>query len=109
VHAHLALVLRSHIVSLEADLKANIPTFCSICELHAVNNLKLAQCVDRLRDENDRLHEVLSWLSSQEPQLGMMIARYKRFDGKTLGFGKDGESIGERKPYLIFSSQKYRS
>jgi hypothetical protein len=59
--------LRSHIVSLEADLKVSIPTSCSTCELHAVNNLDLAKCVGRLQDESDKLCEVLSWLSSQEP------------------------------------------
>jgi hypothetical protein len=37
-----------------------------------------------LQDENDKLREVLSWLSSQEPQLGMMIASCKRFDGWAL-------------------------
>jgi predicted nucleic acid-binding Zn-ribbon protein len=69
--------LRSCIVLLEADLKVHIPTSCSTCELHAVKNLELAQCVDHLQDENNKLREVLSWLSSQEPQLGMMIASYK--------------------------------
>jgi chromosome segregation ATPase len=59
--------LRSCIVSLEADLKVPIPTSCSTCELHALKNLDLAKCVGRLQDENDKLHEVLSWLSSQEP------------------------------------------
>jgi hypothetical protein len=73
--------LRSRIVSLEADLKVHIPTFCSTCELHAIKKLDLAKCVDHLQDENDELREVLSWLSSQEPQLGMMIASCKRFDG----------------------------
>jgi hypothetical protein len=29
--------------------------------------LELAQCVDHLQDENSKLCEVLSWLSSQEP------------------------------------------
>jgi hypothetical protein len=76
--------LRSRIVSLEADLKVPIPTSCSTCELHAVKNLDLAKCVGRLQDENDKLREVLSWLSSQEPQLGMMIASCKRFDGWAL-------------------------
>jgi hypothetical protein len=42
------------------------------------------------------LCEVLSWLSSQEPQLGMMIASYKHFDGWALGFDKVGEGRGER-------------
>jgi hypothetical protein len=88
--------LRSRIVSLEADLKVPIPTSCSTCELHAVKNLELTQCVDYLQDENNKLLEVLSWLSSQEPQLGMMIASCKRFDGWALGFDKSGESSGER-------------
>jgi hypothetical protein len=88
--------LRSHIVSLEADLKVPIPTSWSTCELHAMKNLELAQCVDHLHDENCKLREVLSWLSSQEPQLGVLIASYKRFDGWALGSDKFGESGGER-------------
>jgi DNA repair exonuclease SbcCD ATPase subunit len=88
--------LRSRIVSLEADLKVPIPTSCSTCELHAMKNLELAQCVNHLQDENNKLREVLSWLSSQEPQLGMMIASCTRFDGWALGIDKSGESSGER-------------
>jgi hypothetical protein len=61
-----------------------------------MKNLELAKCVDHLQDENNKLREVLSWLSSQDPQLGMMIARCKRFDGWALGFDKSGESSGER-------------
>jgi hypothetical protein len=64
--------------------------------LHAIKNLELAQCVDHLQDENNKLREVLSWLSSQEPQLGMMIASCKCFDGWALGFDKVGEGSGER-------------
>jgi hypothetical protein len=88
--------LRSRIVSLEADLKVPISTSCSTCELHAMKNLELAQCVNHLQDENNKLREVLSWLSGQEPQLGMMIASYKCFDGWALGFDKVGEGSGER-------------
>jgi hypothetical protein len=88
--------LHSRIVSLEANLKVPIPTSCSTCELHAMKNLELAQCVDHLQDENCKLHEVLSWLSSQEPQLGVLIASYKRFDGWALGSDKFGEGGGER-------------
>jgi hypothetical protein len=51
-----------------------------------MKNLDVAKCVDRLQDENDKLHK--SWLSCQESQLVMMIADYKRFDGWTLGFDK---------------------
>jgi hypothetical protein len=61
-----------------------------------MKNLDLAKCVGRLQDENDKLREVLSWLSSQEPQLGMMIAGSKRFDGRALGLDKVGEGSGER-------------
>jgi hypothetical protein len=76
--------LCSCIVSLEDDLKVPIPTSCSTCELRAMKNLDLAKCVGRLQEENDKLREVLSWFSSQEPQLGMMIASCKRFDGWAL-------------------------
>jgi hypothetical protein len=88
--------LRSRIVSLEADLKVPIPTSYSTCELHAVKNLDLAKCAGHLQDENDKLREVLSWLSSQEPQLGMIIASCKSFDGWALGSDKFGECSGER-------------
>jgi hypothetical protein len=40
--------LRSRNVSPDADLKVPIPTSCSTCELHAIKNLELAQCVDDL-------------------------------------------------------------
>jgi hypothetical protein len=95
--------LRSHIVSLEVDLKVPIPTSCSTCELHAMKNLD-AQCVNHSHDENNKLREVLSWLSSQEPQLDMMIASCKRFDGWALGFDKVGESNGERREIWECSS-----
>jgi hypothetical protein len=87
---------RARIVSLEVDLKAPIPTSCSTCELHAVKNLELAHYIDRLQDENDELRKCLSWLSSQEPQLGIMIETFKHYDGQTLGDEKIGESSGER-------------
>jgi ElaB/YqjD/DUF883 family membrane-anchored ribosome-binding protein len=88
--------LRSCIVSLEDDLKVTVPTSCCTYEVHAVKNLDLAKCVGHLQDENDKLREVLSWLSGQEPQFGMMIASCKRFDGWALGSDKVGESSGER-------------
>jgi hypothetical protein len=88
--------LRSRIVLVEADLKVLIPTSCFTCELYVVKNLELAQCVGHLQVENSNLHEVLSWLSSQKPQLGMMVASHKHFDGWALGSDKFGESSGER-------------
>jgi hypothetical protein len=88
--------LRSRIASLEADLKVLIPTSCSTCELHAMKNLELAQCVDHLQDEKNKLREVLSWLSRQEPLLSMMIESCKHFDGWALGFDKSTGSSGEK-------------
>jgi hypothetical protein len=88
--------LRFCIVLLEAVLKVPIPTSRSTCELHAVKILDIAKCVGRLQDENDKLREVLSMLSSQEPQLGMMIASCKLFDGWALGSDKLGEYSGEK-------------
>jgi hypothetical protein len=60
-----------------------------------MKNLELAQCVDHLQNENCKLREVLSWLSSQEPQLGVSIASYKCFDGWALGSDQFGDSGGE--------------
>jgi hypothetical protein len=50
-----------------------------------VKNLELEQCVDRLQTKNDDLRNLFSWLSSQEPQLGMVIEVFKCFDGLPLG------------------------
>jgi hypothetical protein len=61
-----------------------------------MKNLDLAKSVGRLQDENDKLREALSWLSSQELQLGMMIASCKCFDGWAFGLDKFGEGSGER-------------
>jgi hypothetical protein len=63
----------TRIVSLEADLKVLVPTSCSTRELHVVKNLELGQCVDLLQIGNGDLQNLLSWLSSQDPQLGMMM------------------------------------
>jgi hypothetical protein len=78
--------------SLEAQLKALIPT---ICELNAVKNMELAHYVDRLQDENDELRQLMGWLSGHEPQLRMMIEAFKRQDEEALGAKKVGEGSGE--------------
>jgi hypothetical protein len=69
--------MHAYIVSLEAKLKEPIPTSCSACELHALKNLELAHCVDRLQDENDELRKLMGWLSGHEPQLRITIETYK--------------------------------
>jgi hypothetical protein len=90
--------MHAYIVSLEAKLKEPIPTFCSTCELHALKNLELAHYADRLQDENDELRKLMGWLSGHEPQLRIMIERYKRQDGEGLGANKVSEGSGENIP-----------
>jgi hypothetical protein len=81
--------------SLEAWLKAPIPTICSTCEINVVKNMELAHYVDRLQDENGELRKLMGWLSSHEPQLRIMIETYKRQDGEVLGAKKVGEGSSE--------------
>jgi hypothetical protein len=81
--------------SLEAQLKAPVPTLCSTCEMNAVMNMELAHYVDRLQDENDELRQLMGWLSGHEPQLRMMIEAFKHQDGEALGENKVGEGSGE--------------
>jgi outer membrane biosynthesis protein TonB len=80
----------------------DVPTSYSTCELHALKNMELAHCVDRLQDENDELRKMTGWLSGHEPQLMMMIEAYKHYDGQALGSekvrdcsGEGGEKIGD--------------
>jgi hypothetical protein len=67
-----------------SSTKSKVPV-CDAClayvdELH---ELKLAkQTID---DENTYLRIVLSWVSSREPQLGLMIKMFKRADGFGIG------------------------
>jgi hypothetical protein len=81
--------------SLEAQLKAPIPTICSTCEINVVKNMELAHYVDRLLDENDELRKLMGWLSGHEPQLRILIKTYNRQDGEALGANKVGEGSGE--------------
>jgi hypothetical protein len=53
--------------SLEAQLKAPIPTIFSTCEINVVKNIELAHYVDHLQDENDELRKWMGWLSGHEP------------------------------------------
>jgi hypothetical protein len=64
--------------SLEAQLKAPIPTSWSTCEINVMENMELAHYVYRLHDENDELRQLMGWFSGHEPQLRMMIEAFKR-------------------------------
>jgi hypothetical protein len=88
-------VMHDYIVSLEAKLKAPVPTSCSTCEVHALKNLETVHYVNHLQDENDELRKMMGWLSGHEPQLKMMMETYKHQDGKALGSEKVGEASGE--------------
>jgi hypothetical protein len=81
--------------SLEAQLKAPVPTIFSTCKINVVKNMELAHYVYRLQDENDELRQLMGWLSSHEPQLRIMIETFKRQDGEALGGNKVCEGIGE--------------
>ena len=39
-----------------------------------------------MKNENTYLRAILSWVSSSEPQLGMMIKQFKRGDGFGVGY-----------------------
>jgi hypothetical protein len=95
--------MHSYTVSLEAKLKDPIPTSCSTCEVHALENLELAHYVNSLQDENDDLRKMMGWLSGHEPQLTMMMETYKRYDGQALGSKKVGGCSGEGKKRLVIS------
>jgi hypothetical protein len=88
-------VLLVYARSLEAQLKAPIPTICSTCEINVVKNMEIAYYVERLQDENDELRKLMGWLSGYELQLRIMIETYKRQDGEALGANKVGERSGE--------------
>jgi hypothetical protein len=78
-------VLLVYARSLEAQLKAPIPTFSSTCEINVVKNMELAHYVDRLQDENDDLRKLMGWLSGHEPQLRIIIEHTSAMMGKRLG------------------------
>jgi hypothetical protein len=90
--------MHAYTVILEAKLKEPIPTSCSTCELHALNNLELAHYVDHLQDENDELRKLMGWLSGHEPQLRIMIETFNRKNGEGLGANKVGEGSEENIP-----------
>jgi hypothetical protein len=77
--------MHAYTVSLEAQLKEPIPTYCSTCEMDALKNLELAHYVDHLQDENDELRKLMGWLSGHEPQLRMTIEAFKRQVVRDLG------------------------
>jgi hypothetical protein len=71
-----------------------------------LKNLELAHYVDCLQDENDELRKLMGWLSSDEPQLRIMIETYKHQDGEGLGANKVGEGSCENIPEPLKTHHK---
>ena len=61
-----------------------------------MKNLELETCLNRMSEDNDYMRMLLGWLSVHQPQLGMMIAEFKRADRRGLGFKRVSECSGER-------------
>ena len=77
-------------------MKSPIATACSKCESVAVKNIELESAVNLIQEDNDYMHKLMGWLFVHEPHLSIMIAQFKRADGRSLGFEKIGECSGER-------------
>src|SRR5579859_81565 len=95
--------LRSELAEKDAKLalfeKANSESTNAKCLKCEALELEVTNCRHekmRVGEENTHLRSILSWLSSSEPQLGMMVSQFKRGTDTTgLGFaiGGKGEVI----------------
>ena len=62
-------------------VESSPPIDCSVCPglISDLDNLAVEKA--NLENENIYLRAILSWVSSSEPQLGMMIKQFKRVMG----------------------------
>ena len=62
------------------------PIDCHVCPclISDLDNLAVEKA--NLENKNTYLRAILSWVSSSEPQLGMMIKQFKRGDGFGVGY-----------------------
>ena len=67
-------------------VESSPPIDCSVCPglISDLDNLAVEKA--NLENENTYLRAILSWVSSSEPQLGMMIKQFKRGDGFGVGY-----------------------
>ena len=67
-------------------MESSSPIDCHVCPglISDLNNLAVEKA--NLENENTYLRAILSWVSSSEPQLGMMIMQFKRGDGFGVGY-----------------------
>ena len=67
-------------------VESSPPIDCSVCPVLISDLDNLAVEKANLENENTYLRVILSWVSSSEPQLGMMIKQFKHGDGFGVGY-----------------------
>jgi hypothetical protein len=67
-----------------SSAKSKVP-ICDACPAYVDELYELKLVMRTIDDENTYLRTVLSWVSSREPQLGLMIKMFKRADGFGIG------------------------
>ena len=67
-------------------MESSPPIDCSVCPGLIADLDSLAVEKVNLENKNTYLRAILSWVSSSEPQLGMMIKQFKRGDGFGVGY-----------------------
>ena len=67
-------------------IESSPPIDYSVCSGLIADLDSLAVEKANLENENIYLRAILSWVSSSEPQLGMMIKQFKRGDGFGVGY-----------------------
>ena len=67
-------------------IESSPPIDCFVCPglISDLDNLAVEKA--NLENENTYLRAILGWVSSCEPQLGMMIKQFKRGDGFGVGY-----------------------
>ena len=67
-------------------VESSPPIDCSVCPGLIADLDSLAVENANLKNENTYFRAILSWVSSSEPQLGMIIKQFKRGDGFGVGY-----------------------
>jgi len=67
-------------------VESSPPIDCSICPSLIADLDSLAVEKANMENENTYLRAILSWVSANEPQLGMMIKQFNRGDGFGVGY-----------------------
>jgi len=70
----------------KSAVPSSISVDCTVCP-SLISELEEARTgKTQVEEENAHLRSILSWVSSREPQLGMMVQQFKRADGVGVGF-----------------------